>query len=977
MQGRQDDEETNTATERPRFQPARRGDVVAPAERIGRFMVLGRVGAGGMGQVYAAYDPRLDRRVALKLLHAEQSEKDRDGLVREAKALARLNHPNVVAVYDVGLHEGAVFVAMEFVEGTTLKTWMSRTRGAEPAAALELLAQAARGLEAAHEAGLVHGDFKPHNVLVGTDGRARVADFGLARAAGSRGRGRDPADRTLSDSEASQEGSRRVIAGTPAYMAPEHARRGIVDARTDQYSFCVGAWEVLHGRRPPAVAEALSLPAVLVAALKKGLSERPLSRHRSLAPLLRALESAATELRGDHLRRLRSWLISGAAVVVGGAVVGGYWLGRGGEGDAPCTGADVALAKVWNDAARDEVSAALLATGVPYAEHTDMVVRERLDAYGESWVAGHTDACTARVVRHEQSAVVMDARMACLDQRRRELGSVVNVLRAMGEAQVMHAVRVVDGLPDAGHCEDLAYVQASDAVPAEPALRSRVAEVRETLAAVAAMQSAGRYADAESGARGAVEAAKVLEFRPLEAEAQLGLGRALDMLGRADDAAAAARGAFLLAQTAAHDVVAMNAALVASLAAGVEGNDKAQGLLWNDLALALARRVEPENGALVARVLDARASVLNRHGDNTGSRMLYDQALALHPAGSSSRASALAGRGSVRDELGEVEGSIEDQQEAVAIFIEQLGPQHPTVAAVHLNLSDSYSAAGRYEDALRAAGQAKDAYVALQGPDGRDVASSLSSMAHAHRHLGEPEHALALHQASMQILTFALGPGHVEVGTEHLGLGIALVELERYEEALAACHEASAIVASELGTSHPVVTSARMEIANILALQGKPSEARALYEQLLEGERTRPTPSGIEDSIRANFGLLLVEQGEFDAALEQYARVLELTRDAPQSFGYQTAVADQAEVYLALGRLDDALTNGEQLLRLSNEDPTVVAQAQFLVARVLWNTGGDRDRARQLALEAEAAYASVEGLGIQLGEVRAWQKAHR
>jgi serine/threonine protein kinase len=182
---------TRTAGPRATAAGEHASETLADAERIeaasmiGRFTILDIVGAGGMGQVYAAYDPQLDRRVALKVLHTPDDEVARQRLVREAQALARLSHPNVVGVHEVGAHEGRVFVAMEFVEGETLKDWARSHAPGEPdrmRRALELLLHAGRGLAAAHAAGLVHRDVKPGNILVGRDGRVRVADFGLARA---------------------------------------------------------------------------------------------------------------------------------------------------------------------------------------------------------------------------------------------------------------------------------------------------------------------------------------------------------------------------------------------------------------------------------------------------------------------------------------------------------------------------------------------------------------------------------------------------------------------------------------------------------------------------------------------------------------------------------------------------------------------------------------------------------------------------
>ncbi|HET6583005.1 MAG TPA: serine/threonine-protein kinase, partial [Nannocystaceae bacterium] len=228
---------------------------LARGTTLGRYVVLERIGSGGMGVVYAAYDPQLDRKVALKLLHARE-ERDGDSggrarVLREAQAMARLSHPNVVAVHDVGVVDDTLFVAMEFVEGVTLGHFIAAgsRRWNE---VLDVFEPAGRGLAAAHAAGLVHRDFKPDNVMIGNDGRVRVMDFGLARAA---------AEITTESSEGSGgsivelSGVDRLtrtgaLVGTPAYMAPELLAGGNADARSDQFAFCVALHRALYGTAP-------------------------------------------------------------------------------------------------------------------------------------------------------------------------------------------------------------------------------------------------------------------------------------------------------------------------------------------------------------------------------------------------------------------------------------------------------------------------------------------------------------------------------------------------------------------------------------------------------------------------------------------------------------------------------------------------------------------------------------------------------
>ncbi|HEY0986509.1 MAG TPA: serine/threonine-protein kinase, partial [Kofleriaceae bacterium] len=292
---------------------------LARGTTVGRYIVLERIGQGGMGTVYRAYDPDLDRNVALKLVRADPRNPDhrarlRGRLLREAQTLARLAHPNVVAVHDVGTHDDSVFVAMELVDGTTLTRGLADEAPALPRI-LALFAAAARGLAAAHEVSIIHRDFKPDNAIVGRDGRVRVLDFGLARAV--RGELDDGGGGlALGSTDATASGQ---VVGTPAYMAPEQLAGSELDERADQYSFCVALYEALYGMRPgPDVTEVpgrtpggARVPGRLRAALLRGLAPDPAARHRSMHALVDELER----------RPRRLWLAGGGAVVAIGAAL--------------------------------------------------------------------------------------------------------------------------------------------------------------------------------------------------------------------------------------------------------------------------------------------------------------------------------------------------------------------------------------------------------------------------------------------------------------------------------------------------------------------------------------------------------------------------------------------------------------------------------------------------------------------------------
>ncbi|MBK7858145.1 MAG: serine/threonine protein kinase [Archangiaceae bacterium] len=330
--------EARTATDSQRSPGSRRHEPkeLTRGTTIGRYVVLEQLGQGGMGIVYAAWDFVLERRIALKLLHATgrvAPESGAQALVREAQVMARLAHPGINAVYDVGTFEGRTFLAMELADAGSLSAWLRRTpRSADQV--LPLLLQAGQGLAAAHRANIAHGDFKPQNVLLTRDGRARVTDFGLAGEALATARLDEPQ------------------AGTPPYMAPERLAGGSVSAAADQYSYAVTLYEALCGRRPfggasvgdldasirrgpPAVER---LPRTVRSAVLRALAPDPAARFASMDALLEALDP-----RRPHQRRNAALAVAAAVVLVGV----GYARGRLVPSEAPCGGGDQALSRVF------------------------------------------------------------------------------------------------------------------------------------------------------------------------------------------------------------------------------------------------------------------------------------------------------------------------------------------------------------------------------------------------------------------------------------------------------------------------------------------------------------------------------------------------------------------------------------------------------------------------------------------------------
>ncbi|HET6585574.1 MAG TPA: serine/threonine-protein kinase, partial [Nannocystaceae bacterium] len=373
---------------------------------IGRYSVTHRIGWGGMGVVYAAHDPDLDRDVAIKVLRhdVDRDPRRQAWLLREAQALAKLNHPNVVQVYEVGKYDDHVFLAMELVEGRTLRAWVRADRPAWRDVVAHYL-EAGRGLAAAHRAGVIHRDVKPDNLLLGSDGRVRMLDFGLAgldpsasaRASASASAFESTSHGISSDDFTAPGG----ISGTPSYMAPEQHAGGELDAASDQFAFCVSLWEALCGSPPYSGKNASELAEhkrrgpppwpkhapgnrALVDALRRGLAADPEARFSGMEALLSALAGAIS-----HRRRNRIALAVGAVALVAGSTALASWRGAA---PTPCGGAHEQLGDAWSPARRDASQQAFAATGLSYADRTWQRAAGTLDAYAAQWAEQHTDA---------------------------------------------------------------------------------------------------------------------------------------------------------------------------------------------------------------------------------------------------------------------------------------------------------------------------------------------------------------------------------------------------------------------------------------------------------------------------------------------------------------------------------------------------------------------------------------------------------
>ncbi len=612
---------------------------LAPA-KIGRFTVIRELGRGGTGVVYAAYDEQLDRKVAVKLLHAETSEADaRARLLREAQAMARLSHPNIVSVHEVGTHHKQVYIAMEFVHGVTLGTWLKKQ--VRPwREVVEVFRQAGSGLAAAHEAGLVHRDFKPQNAMVGDDGRVRVLDFGLARADGDPHvfadleRTRDSHSQlTALDASLTVTGS---LVGTPAYMAPEQFRGEKADPRSDQFALCVALYEALFRERPfrgDTLAELMrevmagktrepknpgKVPRALRSAILRGLAVRPEGRHASIDALMTAIDRVVDPPRG-------AWV---AAAGLTAALAGGAGLAyhSGAEGQV-CKDSGVAAASaVWTPQREAQIGEALRAVD-PRADEAWPVAADRFGRYAGAWAAAAADACEDHEIRHEQSLALYELRRACLGDRLRALGSALDLFAHPDAILAVHANDIAAGLEPVADCSDPQVLQRLPRPPDDPALAEQVSSLRAEIARADAYRRASKLDDALAGLD-ALTPRLPADYPPLRAELELVRGKTLATRGDPKDALQALQSAYFTALTASYDRLAITAATELVQLTGVHLADFDAAARWGRHARALlARGGAPAQKAALSDVEGRVQLATGRYGE---ARDLFKRAIDLY-----------------------------------------------------------------------------------------------------------------------------------------------------------------------------------------------------------------------------------------------------------------------------------------------------------------------------------------------------------
>ena len=837
------------------------------AAALGRYIVLGLVGKGAMGEVYAAYDPELDRKVAIKLLRVRGDAQGRVRLMREAQAIAKLSHHNVVTIYDVGTFKDDVFIAMQFVDGSTLGYWMHAERRSW-SDVLRVFADAGRGLAAAHEKNLVHRDFKPENVMVSPDGHVRVMDFGLARIVGDRSAPDEPppsgpappvtqaaldldaldldSTKMLSQAPAAVEttvGPFRIdltqagaILGTPAYMAPEQFRGLQADARTDQFSFCVTLYEALYGERPFAGENILGLTAAVLSGtvrdapagasvparvrkiVLRGLKPTPEARWPSMDALLAALEKGGTVTP-------RRRFAAGAA-----AKLDGIW-------EAPVRGRGV------ETPVKAEIRQAFLATGAGYAAETFAQVRAILDRYAASWTAMYTDACEATHVRGEQSAEVLDLRMSALQEALDGLRALSRMFRQANGDVVENAISAASALAAIERCADVKLLRSVIRPPDDPATRAEVDRLHAWLADARVLCQVGRFTEGLEQLGQLEREARHSGYAPLLAETLYELGSLHAERRDAVPAVAALEEAVWTAELSRHDEVRAKAMVQLVYVLGDLQMRFDAGELWARYAETLLRRIGG-NDYLWGWLYNNRGAMRVRQGRLVESVEDARRAAAvkerLYGPDGADVGTSLGNVAMLLEQLDEVDAAVVEIERGLSIVAAALGPEHPRTGVVLSNYGEILNRVARFADAREMAARALAIFERTSAPDG-------------------------------VILSYPL----IALGIAHLGDGMAATALPILERA-AAIRDAHETKASSLGEAH-------FALARALHETGTDRERALSLARRARAEYAADSPSPVIQRQLSIIDPWLAERGLADRGLAEHALAERASGADPES----------------------------------------------------------------------------------------------
>ncbi|HVK83060.1 MAG TPA: serine/threonine-protein kinase [Kofleriaceae bacterium] len=845
----------------------------APGDVVGRYTIVGELGAGAMGVVYLARDPELDRELAIKVVQPRLGEPEHElvqqRMLREGRLLARIDHEHVVRVFDVGRWRGAVFVALARAPGVSLRAWLAAERRSA-ATIVDVFRQCAAGLAAAHAADVIHRDVKPDNVIVDDAGHARVTDFGLARATLDA----PPVRAVGADDGASDPRLTRTrgTVGTPAYMAPEQHLGGAADGRSDQFALCVALAEALSGTRPFAGDDTASVVAAMKtdrpvlgsaiprrvrAALRRGLAFDPARRWPSMAALADALAP----------RDATGWWVAGGAVVVAGAITTAMMFERAATVDR-CRDVTAAIDATWNGQRQAELGTVFAASRQPAADAGWRYARGTIDRHVARWRTTRIEVCRAE--RDELAT----SKARCLERQRVGLDALLRRWAAGGADVIATAAEVVDRLPAPEDCTRL---------------DERVAELTDERARAFEARLAEAEADAQVG-------------RVREAVASL---RALD----AELADAPALRAKVLIELSAdeRDLGETEAArehLVTAIASAERGGaERAKLLGWIQMAV-----LAGEDGVRLPEARDAlrlAAAVIERLDEPPRVRSTYEIALGLVELRRGDHAAALAairrslasseelpiGERTRRRQIlaramiaaGDHAGALAELEGAERELAAALGPEAPGLVFVLSSMVEPLDYLGRQREAVARGERALAIFDASFGTANPRRARLLGNLASIYGNLGELDRAIPLIEEELAAVTRTEGADSHAAAIAHNNLASTLLDAKRPNDALPHLERAREIFIAKLGAQHPLLANVHSSLAHAQLLLGHMAEGVAEARQALAIREATKAGVGYIAFSRFVLAQALVEAGQRAEGIAMARHALEPVDDATLS----------------------------------------------------------------------------------------------
>lgn len=883
----------------------------ADVPQVGRYVLLEFIGAGGMGVVHRAYDPKLQREVAIKRLKPSSLDRGQSArLLREARAMATISHPNVISIYDVGIDDG--FFAMEYVDGLNLSEWL-RLKTRSRAEIVEMFILAGRGLEAAHQHGLVHRDFKPSNVMVGADGQVRVMDFGLVRY------GSEPASVLPSASHAASPApparrdsltSAGYILGTPVFMPPEALRGEAATAQSDQYSFCVSLQMALGGGEPmdptytgtqgSEVGSGTRLTTGRTKGLRRvarrvddvlarGLSDIPEERWADMGALLKALEPKRTRV---------SWALGlgGAAAVASVAAIAMPLLAD--TPPDPCSEIAEMLTGVWDEERRTQLASAFGSVERTFAQDSLVAVETRLDAFSRDWLDSQEQTCQASKHVRVPTAHIQQQEL-CLRRQLQVASALIDEFVGANPELVQIAVQAVGRLPSPAACQLPDPLQGFIDIPA-PEIAADVELVEDQLLATSVLIYSGQWERVGESAASALEAAERTGFHPVIARAHLDVAKLKvrkSEYKQAEDS--------------------LRSALHESSAAG---DLRSQVSALRGLCVLYSRHYEQ----------DERGDALCKQAAALLEKLEYPAELTAQVRLSTSRIHART-----RNNIAELSSILEFIQD-------NLPAGHRLQPSAMASLLNAHSRVGAFSESLVVSREMTTWVEKNLGTHHPDYVHALGSQANALFELGRTDEALAVYERALALSKNAGNLAMPYVAEIYKNLGQVRMAEGNPELALEESIYALEILRRIYPNGHGGTAMAAHRTASILLLLDRPEEALQHSEEALSLWRAVSGPDS-PDSVL--FGL-------------QYKLHAQLRLSHP---------IDPTELERAL----DTLGAGTGI------EPVAHAEFEFIAGWIFEERFADRTRARELIVSALQHLESTDIVSpVQLAEMRDWLTEH-